>query len=153
MYISRQVTIGQEYYVRVWPASGSGSYQIALNTSNEPPLYIIGSVTMLSAGSWADGLLGVGEAGGEQWFRFTATTSDNHSIHIRHGSIGRVNYQLYHSSGATVGGSQGSGTSAGQSMYISRYVTIGQEYYVRVWPASGNGSYQIAFNMSTTPPN
>jgi hypothetical protein len=38
-YISRTVTIGQVYYIRVWPysSSDSGNYKLAFNTSNIPP--------------------------------------------------------------------------------------------------------------------
>jgi hypothetical protein len=38
--------------------------------------------------------------------------------------------------------------------YASLLITTGAEYYLKVWPyaGSGSGSYEIAFNTSTTPP-
>jgi hypothetical protein len=59
--------------------------------------------------------------------------------------------QVYNSTGTTVGSLTYLYSS---SPYISRSVSSGQEYYIKVWPyaSSYSGTYQIAFNTSSTPP-
>ena len=140
-FISLSVTVGQEYYIKVWPfhSDDSGTYKIAFNASSMPPV----SAT-LTVDTWADGNLT--NISREQWFKFTATASTQY-IHASFGTLDSLYVQMYNSSGAAVG-TQGSlyGTR-----YVSQSVTAGQEYYIKI-SSDDSGTYKIAFNASSTPP-
>jgi len=152
-YVYGTVTVGQEYYIRVQPynSSYSGTYRIAFNTSTTPPPIALPTtgVTTLAANTWADGNLPTSSS--VQWFKFTATASTQY-IHVSFGTLTYLYVQVYDSSGAAVGSST---NLYGSTRYVSRTVTVGQEYYIRVWPynSSYSGTYRIAFNTSTTPPS
>ncbi|WP_461247553.1 pre-peptidase C-terminal domain-containing protein [Treponema sp. R6D11] len=148
-YTSRSVTPNQVYYIRVTPfLSGySGTYKIAFNTDFIPP----GVAIQLTANTWADGNLP--NSSSEQWFKFTATASTQY-IHVAFGSLNDLYVQVYDSSGATVGSETYLYNLYNSTKYISRTVTSGQVYYIRVRPyGSNSGTYKIAFNTSSTPPN
>jgi hypothetical protein len=136
------LNVGQEYYVRVLPysSSRSGTYQITLDALSLQPV-------SLAANTWTDG--NITTSGDEQWFKFTATASKQY-LHISIGTLGSLYVQLYDSGGTNVGSS--SIFSNTGSNY--KTVTSGQEYYIKVWSLnpSGNGTYQIAINESSTPP-
>jgi hypothetical protein len=146
-YISRTVSTGQTYYIRVTPYSSSysGTYQIGFNTDFVPP----GGVIPLTLNTWADGSLPVS---GEQWFTFTAAASTQY-IHTSFGTLTNLYVQVYNSSGNTVN-SQSNLTSSSTNKYISRTVSTGQTYYIRVKPYSSSysGTYQIGFNTDFVPP-
>jgi len=148
-YISITVISGQMYYIKVTPYDYSyiGTYRIAFNESPIPPGTVI---TTLTANTWADGNL---PEYGEQWFKFTATASTQY-IHFSFSTLNALSVQVYDSSGNTVG-SQSSLSSSSSDRYVSRTVTSGQEYYIKVTPYSSyySGTYQIAFNTSSTPPS
>jgi hypothetical protein len=142
-YVSRTLTSGQTYYIRVqaYTSANIGTYQIAFNTTFVPP-----GVIELAANAWSDGNLAAASA--VQWFRFTATAVTQ-LIHIEAGTLNYPYIQVYDSAGSTVGGAAyiTAGTPA------SRALTVGQEYYIRVWPYSGyTGTYRIAFNTTIIPP-
>jgi len=147
--ISRTLTTGQEYYIRVRP-SGSGTYQISFNTTSMPPLN--SSPIQLNVNIWADGVILTSSAG-EQWFRFTATAS-MHYIHVSGGTLTGLYVQVYDNSGSTVGNEEYLSLSV-YDKSVSRTLTVDQNYYIRVRPSSsGNhGTYKIAFNNSTTQPS
>jgi hypothetical protein len=145
-YTSRSVSTGEEYYIKVTPYSSyySGTYQIAFNTMSIIPV----NVTILTAGVWADGNILTSNA--EQWFKFTATV-DTQYIHVIFGTLNDLYVQLYDSDGYTVGSRTELYSS---TKYASRSVNTGQEYYIKVTPYSSLiGTYQIAFNTSSTPPS
>ncbi|MDR0457355.1 MAG: hypothetical protein LBH20_11825 [Treponema sp.] len=151
-YTSRSVTSGQKYYIKVWPYTGSGTYQIAFNTSNAAPsgggtwTPNGGSLTQLTANRWTGG--NITSPSGEQWFAFTATASTQY-IHVSYGTLIGLCVQLYDSNGKTAGSSA---SLYGSARYISRSVTSGQKYYIKVWPYLGSGTYQIAFSTSSASP-
>ncbi|WP_461256187.1 hypothetical protein [Treponema sp. R80B11-R83G3] len=142
---SQSLTSGQVYYIKVTPygSSYSGTYRIAFNESIIPP-----TVTMLTANTWADGNL---SAYGEQWFEFTAT-ADTQYIHVSLGTLDYLCVQVYDSTGNTLGSST---NLYGSYRSISRSVTSGQVYYIKVTPYSSSysGTYRIAFSESFTPPS
>ena len=156
-YTSRSVTSGQKYYIKVWPYSnsGSGSYQIAFNTSSSTPGGSSsgtwnpggGTPTQLTLNQWASG--NISSSGGEQWFTFTATASTQY-IHITLGTLPALYLQLYDGNGNMVGGN--AYLYNGTTLYVSRSVTMGQRYYIKISPAFGNGNYQIGFNTSSSTP-
>jgi hypothetical protein len=149
-YTSRSLTVGQEYYIRVTPYSSSysGTYQIAFNAGVFTPDGTPTATTLTTANTWEDG--NITTAGGVQWFKFTATASTQY-IHVSFGTLTDLYVQVYDSNGGTVGSQTNLYSS---TKNISRPLTVGQEYYIRVWPysSSGSGTYQIAFNASETAP-
>jgi hypothetical protein len=143
---SRSLTVGQEYYIRVWSSSGSGTYQIAFNAGAIPPG--VTATTLTTANTWANG--NIPSSSGDQWFKFTATASTQY-IHVNFGTLTFLYVQVYNSNGAEVGSQT---TIYSNTKYTSRSLTVGQEYYIRVWPYSSSysGTYQIAFNDGAIPP-
>jgi len=120
--------------------SGAGGGWIGLDD-------IAADAVVLSANTWADGNIPLN---GEQWFKFTATAATQY-IHVSFGTLSDLYVQLYNSNGTT-NGSQSN--LYGSTRYASRTVTIGEEYYIRVWPySSGNGgTYKIGITASATAP-
>jgi hypothetical protein len=157
-YISQSVTSGQEYYIKVWPftSSGSGTYKIGFNTTSttSPPGAITppSVATQLTLNTSANG--NISTEGGEEWFKFTATANTQYirvSFNTLNSNRG-VYVQLYDSSGAAIGGQTNlfDGGSFGGQTYVSLSVTSGQLYYIKVWPSSSSdsGTYQIRFTNS-----
>ncbi|GHV81636.1 hypothetical protein AGMMS49991_01940 [Spirochaetia bacterium] len=143
--ISRTVTSGSVYYLKVWPYSGFGTYQIAFG-GNAVPGSTKETASPLTADTWANGSLA---SGGEQWYSFTATAATQY-IHTTFGTLTSLYVQLYDNNGAVVGSQT---TLSGSTTSISRTVTIGNVYYVKVWSySSSTGTYQIAFNSGIAPP-
>jgi hypothetical protein len=154
-YTSQSLTSGQTYYIKVWSYTGSGTYQIAFNTSSTPPVAGGGggnwtpdgyTPVQLTENQWSNGNIYTSD--GEQWFTFTATASTQY-IHVAFGTLTDLYVQVYNSIGGTVGDYTNLYSS---TRYASRSLTSGQNYYIKVSPYSGSGSYQIAFNTSSTPP-
>ncbi|GHV94099.1 hypothetical protein AGMMS50293_04190 [Spirochaetia bacterium] len=146
MFISRTVTSGNVYYVRVRPYSSSysGTYQIAFSGGFLPPG---ATPTTLTADTWANGSLA---AGGQEWYSFTATAATQY-IHATFGTLTDLLVQLYDSAGAAVGSQTRLSNSSAPA--TSRTVTSGNVYYVRVMSyPTYTGTYQIAFNASSTSP-
>jgi hypothetical protein len=151
------VTVSSEYYIRIWPiySSGnnsSGAYKIGFNNSYTPPPITLptDNVTELAAGVWANGTIA---AGGEQWFKFTATAATQY-IHFQPGILNTVYIQLYDNTGTVV---DSRSNMSNTNLNTSRTVTVSSEYYIRIWPiySSGNnssGAYKIGFTTSTTAP-
>jgi hypothetical protein len=149
-FISRSLTSGQTYYIRVSPHSGSGSYRIAFNESSNAPITLPSTATTLTEGQWEDG--SIASLDEEQWFMFTATASTQY-IHVTFGTLYYLDVQVYDSSGDTVGEYF---SLFYDTRSASRSLTPGQTYYIRVWPiinyGNESGNYQIAFNASFIPP-
>jgi hypothetical protein len=148
-YISRSVTYGNTYYIKVSYSSYTGTYRIGFNTSSSPaPItWPLVSSTTLTENVWEAGNITVG---GEQWFKFDATTSSYQCIHFSPGTASYVRVQLYDGDGNAVGSSTAMSSS---TLYISRSVTEGDTYYIRVSQYSSyTGTYLIAFNTSSTRP-
>jgi predicted RNA-binding protein with TRAM domain len=150
--LSRPVTTSNEYYIKVTGSSNtsSGAYKIAFNTSaTKPSLIPTIGVIPLTANTWSTN--GSITAGGEQWFKFTATAA-SHYIHFEPGALSDVYIQLYDSASATVGTSTRLSTS---TLSVSKTgLTSANEYYIKVTPyGTGSGAYKIAFNTLTTAPN
>jgi hypothetical protein len=142
--LSASVTAGNDYYIRVWPqtSTDSGTYRIAFTASVGPP-----ETLPLTIGEWTDGNIA---AKGKQWFKFTATAA-THWIHFQPGTLDNSFVQLYDAAGLPVGSETVlyyARTSASQT------VTVGSDYYIRVWPFSStdSGAYRIGFTASSTAP-
>jgi len=99
---------------------------------------------------WTDGTLAI--SGGMQWFKFTATAVKQ-VIHVYSPLVlgSNPSVQLYDSSGNVVGESK----KYYGSFKISRTLTVGQAYYIKIWQenlASLEFTYQISFNKTVVPP-
>jgi hypothetical protein len=154
--ISRSVTPGQVYYIKVRPydPSYTGTYNIAFNTSSTAPSTTItlpSSASTLTENTWANSSITTSIS--VQWFKFTATASTQY-IHAAFSTIftvSGINVQVYDSNGVSVG-TDSNLCGTGSESFISLNVTQGQTYYIRVWPNVLTGTYQIAFNKSSTAP-
>jgi len=146
------LTSGNVYYIKVTPytAGNSGTYKIGVNTIPFSPILLTVTVpttsaTPLTADTWTDG--SITTAGGEQWFKFTAT-AETHYIHFLPGTLTRVTVQLYTSDGRS--------TSSTLSMYttykVQRSLTANSEYYIKASSSSSSGTYKIAFNSTLETP-
>jgi len=144
-YIDKTVTIGKEYYIKVTP-SNIGTYKILFSALSTTPKVVLpaGAIT-LTAETWTDG--NIANAGGEQWFKFTAS-NNYHYINFIRGTLYEANVQLYNADGLTVGGpsSLGYGYS-----YLS--TTNSSVYYIRLLPANEtySGTFKITFSTTQTP--
>jgi hypothetical protein len=155
-YVSRTLTSGQTYYIKITPGSysysysKSGTYRIAFNTLPFPPDMIL---TTLAADTWADGTITASNK--EQWFKFTATANTQY-IHVSFGTMNDMKVQLRDSTGGALGNEIS--LYGSKTRHTSLMVTSGQSYYIRVTPGSyhysysNSGTYRIAFNTSETPP-
>jgi hypothetical protein len=148
-YGAWSLNVGQEYYIRVTPyfSSGSGTYMIAFNGSNvPPPITLPSNATTITVNNWTNG--NITTADGEQWFKFTATASTQY-IHVKIGTLISLYVKLCDSNGVAVGSPE---IKESYNNSISRTLTVGQEYYIKVYPRINSGTYQIAFNASETAP-
>jgi hypothetical protein len=159
-FISRTVTSGKVYYIRVkgnTPSSSEsdtsgykGTFKIAVSKL----LTFDSDVTDLPTdNSWYYDRM---DEGGEFWFKFTATATTQY-IHFDKGyeqSITSVNVLLYDENGAIVGSSYGYISFSYGDKFISRTVTVGKEYYIKVTPglATSSGFFLIGIKDSATPP-
>ncbi|MDR3311695.1 MAG: hypothetical protein LBS64_00980 [Spirochaetaceae bacterium] len=107
--------------------------------------------TPLSLNTWATGEL---VAGGEHWYKFTATAATQY-IHVTPGTLTDVYVQLYNSAGNELGSSNHLGSSYPYNYYVSLSVVSGSMYYIKVWSysSSRSGTYKIAFTTSATTPD
>ena len=149
----KQLTSGNVYYIKVTPnqSTYSGAYKIAFGTTNSAPAITLPTdATELTADTWADG--SIATAGGEQWFKFTATAAI-HYIYFQPGTLSDVYVQLYKDDGKS---SENRTNLYGFTLYTSRSsLTVNSEYYIKVTPYSSSysGAYKIGFGTTSTLPN
>ncbi|MDR0644087.1 MAG: hypothetical protein LBG05_04100 [Treponema sp.] len=147
-YTELPVTKDKKYYLKV-QVSNSGGYKIRFTESADPDISEeMASATPLITDTWTRNELAIG---GEHWYTFTAT-ADTHYIHVLYGTLRDLYVQVYESGGKPLGDEPYNFDTNGE--YASLLITTGVEYYLKVRPYadSGSGSYEIAFNTSTTPP-
>jgi len=153
-YVSKRVTVGQVYYLRVSSDYDSrGDYQIGFNTSaTPPPITLPAAAIQLTANTWTY----VNLPNDMPWFKFTATSSTQY-IHFRYSSFDILYVQVYDSSGNDVGSE--TELYYHSTRYTSRTLMVGQEYYIKVRPYRYSFEsdtylyYDIGFNASETPPS
>ena len=147
----KQLTSGNVYYIKVTPnqSTYSGAYKIAFGTTNSAPAITLPTdATELTADTWADG--SIATAGGEQWFKFTAT-AETHYIYFQPGTLANVYVQLYTNDGRI---SDGRAYLLSTQTNTSRSsLTSGNVYYIKVTPQSDSGAYKIGFGTTSTLPN
>ncbi|WP_461255315.1 beta strand repeat-containing protein [Treponema sp. R80B11-R83G3] len=129
------------------PSGLSGTHYNA-GTSYTP----VGTITLyahwvivLTANTWKDGTIPTSS----DVFSFTATAATQY-IHVSFGTLTDLYVQVYDASSNTVGSQT---YLYGNTKSISRTLTVGEMYYIRVSPyGSNSGTYKIAFNTSSTAP-
>jgi hypothetical protein len=150
--ISLSVTIGDEYYIRVYPydTSRKGTYQIAISESNIPPAITLPTedINLLTENTWFDGE--IVSSIGKQWFSFTASSNTQY-VHFNYYTSSHPNLgiKLYNDNGVMI---------YSRSVYVGNIdsisLTNGNIYYFEVWGDNGtNSTYQVSFNMTSTPPS
>jgi len=151
-FITQSVTKGQEYYIKVIPYSGSGTYRILFSNSN---LTVAdrNEATVLTYNTWTAGASTIDD---DMVFKFTATATSQR-MHINFGTLTNMMVRVYDSTGIILGGVDSDKHLTGNSntsTSFSHAMTSGQVYYISVWPYSstGSGTYWVAFNSSQTPP-
>jgi len=148
----------QACYIKVSPNSGGGTYQIAVNTSDTAPIVILpitlpsDAIALTAKNVWTDG--NIPTETDKQWFKFTATSTQNpmtylQYIHINFNTLTNLDIQIYDNRGYMVENKNLSGDKETVG-YIYCHLTDGQEYYIKVSPYSGGGTYQIAVNLTYT---
>jgi hypothetical protein len=153
-YTPLTLTKDKTYYIRVTPRfDGSGTYQVAFNTTQSPPLpaSAFTAAETLVEDEWTNG--NITSSKNEQRFKFTATAAMQY-IHVNFGTLLSLYIQLYDSDGKTRETEKELHSTVWNSKTSASFkVTSGQEYYLRVTRSSGSsGTYQIAFNKSDTAP-
>jgi len=154
--ISRSLSVGKEYYIKVtlYSSSYPCKYKIAFNASATAPTTIKtpSNAILLTADIWANGSVTTDDA---QWFKFNATAETQY-IHASFGTMDSFYgyyIQLYDSN---EGYSNPVGTQTRLYSSIkntSMSLSVEKEYYIKVTRHSESyGTYQIAFSTSSTPP-
>ncbi|GBU27854.1 hypothetical protein R84B8_01397 [Treponema sp. R8-4-B8] len=160
------LTVGQEYYLRILPysykiyfynslnyyySSSCGTYQIMLNKSSVAPLVLPSDANTLTKDIWTDGNFTTRY--GEQWYTFTATDSTQY-IHFNLDTIKELYFQMYDSIGYAVDadGNLINISKKKAHRYACYSLTAGHEYYIKVSTSDNLGTYQITFNASTESP-
>jgi hypothetical protein len=144
--ISRSLTAGT-YYVRVYPHSGSTSYNLTLSSA---PFDRAGNSlgaarnigTLSTSQSFSDW---VGSADTNDYYRFDLYQPSNLSLSLN-GLSSDANVQLLNSAGGDVASSIRGGTTAES---ISRELAAGT-YYVRAYQNSGDTFYNLTLSATPT---
>ena len=128
------------YFCEVRTTSGVSSTRSNVATVNV--------ASVLTASTWSNGNIPL--SNGEEWFRFTATASTQY-IHVIFGTLTNLYVHVYDTNFNTVSTET---NLRNTTRSTTRALTNGQVYYIRVRPydSTGNGTYDIAFNTSSTIP-
>jgi len=142
-------------YVKVYPspAGATGTFGIVYTTGSSRPNVTfdpnsLPNLTELTVDHWEDSEITATIR--NAWYSFTATAATQY-IHFSIGTLNDLDVQMYSSTGSTVGTSFSPSSSYPS---YSQTLTVGETYYIRVRPSStsNSGTYQIAFNGSSTAP-
>lgn len=174
MTVSGLLTVGSEYYIRVW-TNGTTSYadfDICVGAPLPPPPNdnISGALTLTPNSGFSCGIVTSATtrnatpsvptpscnplgANDDVWFVFTAT-HEVHKIDLMNVSPGYFPLSMVvYKSDATTAVEGGACTYAATTMYLSE-LTVGSTYYVRVWTASADPLQSATFDicLGTAPP-
>jgi len=138
-------------YIRLKANSAyyTGTYGIVYDTNNKRPAVPAPASTSIIKGTWANGNIA---AGGEQWFKFKATSA-THFIHVSFGTISSALYaQLYDNNLDPFGTA---GFLYSDQKNFSCQLTVGNDYYIRVTAQSSieSGTFKMTFNDSFGSPD
>jgi len=146
-YAQRTVTASTDYFIKVTPYTGSGTYRIAVvnaTVGTTLPSITIPStgVTDLPSDTWKDG--NIANNGEENWYKLTSTgTAQNIFADLT--TMLNLNAQLYDENGAAVGTEKlfGRGGFSPTGYTTSITVENNKVYYIRATHYS-SGTYKIA---------
>jgi len=154
-YISREVSIGQVYYIRVRTSGfaligGYGEYRLGITNLPAKPKTTFHKLT---SNIWD--LKYINDDGNNyvQWFTFTADTNYLQYIHFKIWSMSLTNIyvSLYDSNGYLLGKEEH--LHYDNSFRASWSLFSGNTYFLRVPYNDTYGWFQIAFNSSEIPPD
>ena len=134
------------YKVSAYNSNGEGPLSDYTGTTTDPA-WSPGSYTTLTEGAWASG--NILSPGGEQWFCFVATSSEQY-IHFETGTLQYAYVQLYDTNQNTVGSTYYSSSSFSRQQPL----TSGRTYYIQIYNnySGYSGTYKIAFSSSSDSP-
>lgn len=145
--ITRTLNAGN-YYVRIYPYSGSTNYNLSLSATAVGS--IDGAGNTLATARNIGILTGsrsfqdfVGTTDTNDYYRFDLTQNSNFSLALS-GLSADADVELLNSNGQVIASSVTSGLN---SESINRSLATGT-YYVRVYPYSGNTNYQLALTAN-----
>ncbi|MFM2063682.1 MAG: hypothetical protein RLZZ507_3353 [Cyanobacteriota bacterium] len=146
--ISRQLSAGN-YYVRVYPFNGANTnYNLNLSASlldgAGNSLTLARNIGTLSGTQTFNDF--VGSTDTNDYYRFSLSNTSNFSLNLT-GLSADADVTLLNGSGVVIQSSALGGTA---SENISRQLTAGN-YYVRVYPFSGNTNYALALSATAVP--
>ncbi|MBU6230430.1 MAG: pre-peptidase C-terminal domain-containing protein [Cyanobacteria bacterium REEB459] len=150
--ITRSLTAG-DYYVRVFRYSGDTTYNLALSATVSVPADNAGNTlatarnigALSSTQTFSDW---VGSADTNDYYRFSLAQTSTFNLTLN-GLSADADVQLLNSSGAVLQSSTNAGTTA--ESITSQSLTAG-DYYVRVFPYSGNTNYNLALSATASIP-
>jgi predicted RNA-binding protein with TRAM domain len=153
--VTRPVAAGEVYHVRVYGFSGNTNpdYDLTINGPDIAPDRFEANNTLATAtnlgalGDRIENNLSIHQSNNDDYHRFTATSTGtvNVGLAFTH-ALGDVDLQLLDSGGAVLATS----ASTGSSETITRAVTAGQTYYVRVY--GFNGAINPVYNLTIDGP-
>ena len=135
--------MGQKYYIRVSPSypDHGGDYKIAFSKIPIPP----GAVELTENISAYNSIT---DANSIHWYKFTATNAKQY-VHFDWGTLNNAFLQVYDKNGDIVE-TENKAETASYGFYFT--LTVGEDYYIRVRRAVGNGTYSVVFNRSFLAP-
>jgi len=154
-YSVTSLTVGQEYYIKVTPVSGTGTFEIALPYNASSICITTDDKRSLPINRWISSVFY--SATWKDWYKFTATAS-THYIHIDfevlYSLLSSINVYVYDSRGVLVTSKSDIGLLSGKYFSASSF-NVGQDYYVIVRPSNfinDKRAYYIAVNTSSSSP-
>ncbi|MFN7900100.1 MAG: pre-peptidase C-terminal domain-containing protein [Synechococcaceae cyanobacterium] len=138
------------YYVRVYPFSGSTTYNLSLSATPTTPTDNAGNTlaaarnigTLSSSQSFSDW---VGSADTNDYYRFDLSQASNFALTLN-GLSDNADVQLLNTSGAQLAIANAAGSTAEA---INSTLAAGT-YYVRVYPSSGNSTYNLSLTATAS---
>ena len=138
------------YYVRVYPYSGNTTYNLSLSATPTTPPDNAGNTltaarnigTLSSSQTFSDW---VGSDDTNDYYRFDLSQASSFALTLT-GLSDNADVQLLNNSGAQVAISQAGGNTAES---INSALAAGT-YYVRVYPYSGNTTYNLTLTVTTS---
>lgn len=155
----RTVNSGETYYIKVWGhyfagQDNSGSFWIGFTDFPKQPEVVIKD---LPSGEWINGNIVYPNCNqvAEQWFKLTAISSPLY-MHVKNGTLDRGYVRLYDKDLNPIGSEEYFSLSANEKKNISRTVSSGENYYIKVVGRYSNdnyyGTYWIALSSTGVAP-
>jgi hypothetical protein len=155
--ISSQTLPAGTYFLRVYPFSGNSNYNLSLNAVPTAPTAPVDNAGNTFATARNLGALSttqtvsdfVGSADTNDFYRFSLATASNFSLTLNGLSGGDADLQLFDANGNLLLTREADGTA---NEIISNQALQAGNYFLRVYPFSGNSNYNLSLNAVTSTP-